>query len=131
MFRGLLVPEGFGQVLVPGNAAPILRRTGTTSFDGDRSVFDRRLSLGKWAKGKEVAPRVAKIVLVHPSRNLPLGDLLDRNRVLVGHWGIIFEFVQVESGVGEDAVAEAELVQVTVAPAHGDLDDGVKSAEVC
>ena len=37
----------------------------------------------------------------------------------------------VDRGVGENAVAEAELVPVTVGPAHGHLADGVNPAEVC
>lgn len=130
VFWMLLVPEGFQKVLVTGNATAVFWWTGTASPQTGGTVFSRSLSLRNRAEAQEVVPGVAKIVFVHQNRNLPLGYLLDRDGIFVGHRGIIFEFVQIERRVREDAVAKAELVQVTIGPAHGDLDDRVNPAEV-
>lgn len=130
VFWMLLVAQGLQEILVTRNAAAVLWGTGTTTLHADRPIYEGRTSVGEGFEGEEVVPAVPEVVLVDENRGLGLGDLFDGDRLLVRDRRISLELVQIERRVGDDDVAEGELMQVAVRPPHGNLDHGVYPSEV-
>src|SRR5271165_1155991 len=118
------VSDRFEELGIARDASHILRWACSCPFDA-AGILDLRLWFQDFLKEDLMLPGVPEVILVNepdlPSR---LGDLADRNPLLVSFFHLPFPIFVIEGSVVFPP--DNELVQMAILPAHDHLKDFVK-----